>query len=74
VEGGIRDFKMAIEFEKPILLKHKLSNKYLAYSNVMEDEENDSTVKLELSDRPCFFKFMPCFQYQTKISNKIKFY
>lgn len=31
-------------------------------------------MKLELSEKPSFFKFMPCFQYQTKISTKIKFY
>ena len=38
-----------------------------------EEEENDTTYKLKLSHQKHFFKIMPCFQYQTKISNKIRF-
>jgi hypothetical protein len=38
-----------------------------------KDDENDSIVKLQLSDKPCYWKIIPCFQYQTKISPKVKF-
>jgi hypothetical protein len=69
----VRDFKVPVEFEQGILLRHKISNKYLSFCLDFEEEENDTTVKLELSDRRCFFKFLPCFQYQTKISSKVKF-
>ena len=38
-----------------------------------KDEDSDSIVKLELSDKPCSWRITPCFQYQTKISPKVKF-
>jgi hypothetical protein len=56
-----------------VLFRHRLSNKYLAYSVEYQDESNDSIVKLQLSEKPCFFRIAPCFQYQTKISPKVKF-
>lgn len=71
--AGTTEFRTPIDFESSILLRHKISNKYLSFSTEFEDEENDTTVKLELSDRKTFFKILPCFQYQTKISMKIKF-
>jgi hypothetical protein len=33
IEAGVSDFRTPIEFEQPILLRHKVSNKYLAYSS-----------------------------------------
>jgi hypothetical protein len=56
-----------------VLFRHRLSNKYLSYSVEYQDDHNDSVVKLTLSDKPCYFKIAPCFQYQTKISPKVKF-
>jgi hypothetical protein len=72
IEAG-GEFRTPIEFEQQIFLRHKTSNKYLSYSSEFENEENDTTVKLELSDAKKHFKVLPCFQYQTKISNKVKF-
>jgi uncharacterized beta-barrel protein YwiB (DUF1934 family) len=48
--GGSSEFRTPIEFEQNILLRHKISNKYLSYSAEFENEENDTTVKLELSE------------------------
>jgi hypothetical protein len=44
--GGSSEFKLPIEFEQGILLRHKVSNKYLSYSTEFEDGESDTTVKL----------------------------
>jgi hypothetical protein len=55
------------------MFRHKITNKYLAFSDEFEEEQNDTTYRLELSEKKCFFKLCPCFQYQTKISSKIKF-
>jgi len=38
-----------------------------------EEEEKDTKYKLTLGNEKKYFKINPCFQYQTKISNKIKF-
>lgn len=73
IEAGASEFRAPIEFEQQIILRHKISNKYLSYSSEFENEENDTTVRLELSDAKTYFKVLPCFQYQTKISNKVKF-
>lgn len=73
IDAGEHDFRTAIEFEQNILLRHRISNKYLSYAADFEDEENDSTVRLQLSTRKCYFQILPCFHYQVKISNKIKF-
>lgn len=73
IEGTSRDFIMQVEFSQPIYLRHKISNKYLSFSLNFEEETNDTTSKLELSSVKQEFKIFPCFQYQTKISNKVKF-
>lgn len=73
LDDNNREFKSAIEFGQKVILRHKLSNKYLSHSEGFEEEENDTTYMLELSHRKHYFKIMPCFQYQTKISNKIRF-
>lgn len=73
IDSGANEFRTPIEFEQQIILRHKISNKYLSYSSEFENEENDTTVKLRLSDTKTYFKIFPCFQYQIKISNKVKF-
>ena len=55
------------------MFRHKISNKYLSHSDDFEEEENDTTYKLKLSHKKHQFKILPCFQYQTKISSKIRF-
>jgi len=50
-----------------------MSQKYLGLSIDEEDVENDVKFRLELTENKTYFKVIPCFQYQTKISMKIKF-
>lgn len=49
-----------------------MSRKYLAIS-VDEEEEREIRYKIVLGSEKHYFKIAPCYQYQTKISTRIKF-
>lgn len=49
-----------------------MSRKYLTIS-VDEEEEREIRYKIVLGSEKYYFKIAPCYQYQTKISSKIKF-
>jgi len=73
VDGNKLEFKVAIEYDQPIYLRHKISQKYLSVAVDEEEEEGEIRYKLVLSSERKHFKINPCYQYQTKISTKIKF-
>ena len=73
IDENSRDYKSTIEFGQKIYFRHKISNKYLLHSDDFEEEENDTTFQLKLSHKKHHFKILPCFQYQTKISSRIRF-
>ncbi len=47
--GNNREFNLPIEFEQKIMFRHKISNKYLSFSEEFEEEQNDTTYRLQLS-------------------------
>jgi hypothetical protein len=66
------EFNVPIEYDQPIYLRHMISQKYLTLT-VDEEEEKEISYRLVLGTEKKYFRINPCYQYQTKISTKIKF-
>jgi hypothetical protein len=66
------EFSSPIEYEQSVYFRHKISRKYLCLS-IDEEEETDVKYRIALGSEKHSFKITPCYQYQTKISTKIKF-